>query len=217
MRSFPITQAHYRTGINACIAAVLFVSLAPQFVHINSWVVAAVLVLAVGPALALRFFSNILDNRQDDDTGDGDLAVQRLRHPATIPPRPTPVLWYRHGPVGYIIANSQARPAGFVDAVYESPSDLEIANQLLTHLLVHRPIHQKIPQTERIRSLLLEGFAGSENPWMMDVAIGSVNLRIRGSVVELHVLPIRKQAVREPQTHDRSIFTDFGPSRSMAH
>jgi hypothetical protein len=206
VKSFPISEVRYRTTINICIAAALFVSVVQQFIAIDKWVIWLTLALAAGAALFLRFFGYFPQNCEGKQPAPETTSVQprsetRVALPVLASPRQPPVLWSKA---------SSPWPAFY--AHLDGEFEIEIAHQLLSHLLLHRSFHQKIPQTERIKQQLLEEFSGHDNPWMMDVPIGSVSLRIRGNLVELHVIPARKQATREMQSTKLS--TDFLAART---
>jgi hypothetical protein len=214
MKPFPITRAKYRNAVNYCIAAVVLVSVAPQFVHVSGLLAAAVLTVATGAALALRFFTNIAEDHPRHDHDGGDFKAEGLRLPVVV--RPRPVVSWQKSVLGYHIIQGAylVRPTDLL------AGDPQSTNHFIANLLMQKSAHHKIPQTERMKLFLLNEFAGSEsNPWIMEVPIGSVNLRIRGDMVELHVVPVRKQAARETEPEVRSFLQDYVQSRtnSIAH
>ncbi|MBB4391778.1 hypothetical protein [Bradyrhizobium sp. ERR14] len=218
MPKFSMSHAHYRKAINACIAAVILVAVGQQFFHIDSWLVAVILASATALALGLRFFCSTSDNHQptrvESSLEDKEAADVLKQLPAIIRSRSLATVWPKSDYTDLMalyVANLQ------VAASSELAAERDIADQLLSRLLSHRTIHQKIPQSERIRQVLLDEFAGYENPWMKDVPIGAVHLRIRGNFVELHVVPTRKQSAREEIAQSRKIFPDLSMARSVAH
>lgn len=191
LKSFPITEANYRAAINVCIGVAIVASIAPQFMQVKNWLIWVILVASAGIALALRFSCDL--SKGSDGQGYEPDAERDL----------LPVIVPFHPPVTMSSKASSLRPVAYL--VHQSYSDREIAHYLLNHLLTSRAIHHKIPQTERIKQQLLDEFAGHENPWMVDVPIGSINLRIRGNFVDIHVLPVRKQGIRDPHAPRASV------------
>lgn len=215
MPSFPMSPAQYRKAINACIAAVMLVAVGQQFFHIDSWLVATILALATALALGLRFCSTPeAKHPRLAESSQEEAAHAEIDHlPAIIRGRSVPSVWSKsdHADLAALYAHLQiAANSGLA-------AERDIADQLLSRLLSHRTIHQKIPQSERIRQILLDEFAGYENPWMKEVPIGAVKLRIRGNFVELHIVPTRKHTAREETAQSRKFFPDLSIARSIAH
>ncbi|WP_316159817.1 hypothetical protein [Bradyrhizobium sp. SZCCHNRI20481] len=217
MPSFAMSHAQYRKAINACIAAVILVAVGQQFFHIDSWLVATILALATALALGLRFYSTSEDEQQRlVEPSQAEVApAEVLEHlPAIIHGRSVPTIWSKSDYADLVALYVANLP---IAAHSELMAERIIADQVLSRLLSNRTIHQKVPQSERIRQMLLDEFAGYDSPWMKEVPIGAVKLRIRGNFVELHIVPTRKQAARDEIAQSRKIFPDLSVARSISH